>query len=160
MSSLFDYIKAIDEIIANNTDEDGVIAEEVLAELDALEVAKEEKIDNCISFIKSREAMAEMLKKERQAIAKREKTAENEVERVKQYLTFCLAGAKWESTAGKVSYRRSEAVEVEDLDEIPAIYKTEVTEVKADKKAIKEAIKNGYEVPGARLEERQSTVIK
>lgn len=162
MSSLFDYVKAIDEIIASNTDEDGVISEDVLAELDALEMAKNEKVDNCISYIKSRRAMAEMLKAEKQAIDKRQKHAENEAERVAQYLTFCLAGDKWESAAGQVSYRKSEAVIVDDeiaFEEFGEYAITKI-EIKPDKKAIKDAIKGGAEIPGVHLEERQSTIIK
>lgn len=158
MSSLFDYIKAIDEIIANNTDEDGVISEEVVAELDALELEREEKINNCISYIKSRKAMAEMLKAEKMALARRQQIAENEAERIKDYLTFCLNGTKWESTAGKVSYRKSEAVEIEDLGLLPEEFTK--TKIEADKTAIKAAIKEGQEVPGAHLEEKTSTVIK
>lgn len=160
MSSLFDYVKAIDEIIQNNTDEDGVISEEVLAELDALEMAKNEKIDNCISFIKSRKAMAEMLKAEKNALAKRQKTAENEAERIKDYLTFCLAGSKWESAAGQVLYRKSEAVVVDDEEAFDALGEYVITEIKPDKSAIKDVIKSGGSIPGVHLEEKLNTIIK
>lgn len=159
MSTLFDYVKAIDDIIIANTDEDGVIDEEAIKdELEALELARDDKINNCISFIKSRKAIAEALKNEKQAIARRQQIAENEAERVKDYLVYCLGGKKWESTAGQVSYRRSEAVEIEDLSEVPEEFLK--YEVSADKTAIKKALKEGKDIQGAHLEERVSTIIK
>lgn len=159
MSTLFDYVKAIDDIIIANTDEDGVIDEEAIKdELEALELARDDKINNCISFIKSRKAIAEALKNEKQAIARRQQIAENEAERVKDYLVYCLGGQKWESTAGQVSYRRSEAVEIEDLGEVPEEFLK--YEVSADKNAIKKALKEGKDIQGAHLEERVSTIIK
>lgn len=160
MSTLFDYVKAIDDILARNTDEDGVISEEVMEDLEALELARDEKIDNCISFIKSRKAIAEALKNEKQAIARRQQVAENEAERVKEYLTFCLNGSKWESTAGQVSYRKSEAVVVDDEILFIDFGEYHITEIRPDKKAIKEALKAGADIPGVHLEEKQSTIIK
>lgn len=156
---LYDYIKEIDEIMVKAVDEDGVIIdEELMAKLDELELGKSEKVDNCIKFFKSRKAMAEALKNEKMAIAKRQQTAENEAESIKEYLAYCLAGSKWESVAGKISYRNSKAVEIDDIDAIPENFTT--MEIKADKTAIKKAIENGEEVAGAHIEERTSTIIK
>ena len=59
-----------------------------------------------------------------------------------------------------VSYRKSDAVIVDNEDLIPKDYKTEVTETKIDKKALKEAIKWGAEVAGAHVENRTNLSIK
>ena len=160
MSTLFEYVKAIDEIIINNTDEDGVISDEALEELNTLELLKDEKVDNCISFYKSRKAIAEALKQEKANINKRQQTAENEAEWMKNYLASCLDGSKWESTAGQISYRKSETVEIDDVQLLSKEYVTEVTEIKPDKTAIKKAIKEGVGVLGAHLEEHINTMIK
>lgn len=59
-----------------------------------------------------------------------------------------------------VGTRKSTAVNIIDESAIPARYANEVVTVKIDKTAIKDAIKNGEEVPGAQLVERKSISIK
>lgn len=60
----------------------------------------------------------------------------------------------------KISFRKSLAVEVEDEAKLPACYVVTKTTTAPDKKAIKEAIQKGQEVPGASLTERQNLQIK
>lgn len=158
-TSLFNYIRQIEDIIALATDEDGVIDyESIRDELEELQLAKDEKVDNVISFIKSRKAMAEALKNEKAAIAKRQQQAEREVERMKEYLAFCLNGSKWESTAGKVSYRKSQQVIVDNFDLLEPEYLKWKPEV--NKTAIKEDLKQGVVVDGAHIEDKINTIIK
>ena len=57
-----------------------------------------------------------------------------------------------------VSYRKSTAVEITDLDALPFAYT--VTEIKPDKERIAAALKNGETVPGAELVERNNIQIK
>lgn len=59
-----------------------------------------------------------------------------------------------------VGTRKSTAVNIIDESAIPARYASEVVAVKIDKTAIKDAIKNGEEVPGALLVERRLLTIK
>ena len=57
----------------------------------------------------------------------------------------------------KVSFRKSEAVEVDDLL-LPEAYK--VATYKPDKKRLKEDLKNGLEILGAELVERKNLSIR
>ena len=61
----------------------------------------------------------------------------------------------------KISFRTSESVEIDNLDLIPNEYKV-IPEAKprADKKAIKEAIKNGIDIQGAYIQQNKSLQIK
>lgn len=61
----------------------------------------------------------------------------------------------------KISFRKSESVEIDDLDLIPSEYKV-IPEAKprADKKAIKDAIKNGIDIQGAYIQQNKSLQIK
>ena len=156
--TLFDYVKEIEDIIFRSTDEDGIISDDVIEKRDEHELEKEDKVNNCSKFYKSRKAMAEALKTEKMAIAKRQQIAENEAERMKEYLAFCLDGSKWESVAGKISYRNSKAVVIDNEDSVPMDYK--VATYKVDKTRIKDAIEHGENVIGAYIEERVNTVIK
>lgn len=158
-TSLFNYIRQIDDIIAGATDEDGVIDyESIKDEIEALTLERDEKIDNVISFIKSRMAMAEALKNEIRTMTRRQKQAEGEAARMKEYLAFCLNGSKWESTAGKVYYRSSQSVKIDDASELSDEYvRIERVPIKT---AIKDDIKQGIIVRGAHIEESMSTIIK
>lgn len=60
----------------------------------------------------------------------------------------------------KIGFRKSEAVEIDNCELVPAVYMIEKVTEAPDKKAIKDAIKAGKEVPGASLVTRQNLQIK
>jgi len=60
----------------------------------------------------------------------------------------------------KINFRKSESVEVADLNLLESEYKKVVTTESADKTAIKEAIKNGIQVTGAVLKQNLNLQIK
>lgn len=67
---------------------------------------------------------------------------------------------KVESPLFKLSVRRSEAVEVDLVEALPNAFKNVKNVVTADKVAIKEAIKRGENITGARLVENFNIQIK
>jgi hypothetical protein len=67
---------------------------------------------------------------------------------------------KIESPLFKVSLRRSEAVEVDVVEALPVAFQNVKNVVTADKMAIKEAIKKGENVFGARIIENFNLQIK
>jgi hypothetical protein len=88
---------------------------------------------------------------------------EKVVDRLKNALreSMLISGTdKLESDFWRFSVRRSEAVEVDLLEALPANYVTEKTTKSADKVAIKEAIKRGENITGARIVENFSLQIK
>jgi hypothetical protein len=88
---------------------------------------------------------------------------EKVVDRLKNALreSMLISGTdKLESEFFRFSVRRSEAVEVDLLEALPANYVTEKTTKSADKVAIKEAIKRGENITGARIVENFSLQIK
>ena len=160
MANLFEYNDMIDEVMAMAVNEDGeIIDDAVMEQLNSLQMERAEKIDNCLAYYKNRKAMAEALKAEKKAIADRQRIAENEAESIKRYLGMALAGEKYESIKGKVSYRRSEEVHVDDITKLPEEYLKYKPE--PNKTAIKEAIKkDGVVIEGAWIEEKTNTIIK
>lgn len=60
----------------------------------------------------------------------------------------------------KISYRKSETVNVYDLDKLPKEYIKEKVEISADKTNIKKAIKEGKEINGAELKTNINLQIK
>lgn len=102
-------------------------------------------------------------KEETERLRKLIKRAERSQEWMKGAMLDVMVGLdKPKVSAGTftVGTRKSTAVNIIDESAIPARYASEVVTVKIDKTAIKDAIKNGEEVPGAQLVERKSLTIK
>ena len=59
-----------------------------------------------------------------------------------------------------VTTRKSESIEVEDVNQLPKEYKVIKVTEQADKKALKEAIKKGEEIDGVKLITNQNLRIK
>ena len=67
---------------------------------------------------------------------------------------------KLETTTLKISFRKSESVEIDNEGDIPAQFLKEKITYTIDKVAIKEAIKKGEVVIGARLQQNKNIQIK
>ena len=133
-------------------------------QLDKLQMEREKKLENVACWIKDLKAEAEALKNEKQALAERQKVAENKAESLKKWLEYALQGEKFKTPKCAISFRKSEAVEVTDEglnnlmkehDEL-LTYKTP----EPNKTAIKQALKDGLNVAGVQLVQNTSTIIK
>lgn len=127
-------------------------------QLNALQMLREDKIESIALWIKDLKAEAEALKTEKLAFQARQAAAESKAKSLKNYLANALNGEKFKTTRCAVSFRKAEKVEITDELELPPEFTT--VEIKADKTAIKQAIKQGQEIAGARLVESTSCIIK
>ena len=130
-----------------------------LSALDNLQMARDEKVDNIACFIKNLKAEAEAIRTEEKKLADRRRACENHAERLKTYLANNLCGEKFKSPRASISWRKSEAVVVDDLWRIPDEF-LEYKDPVPNKIAIKQAIKQGFTVEGVELEDRLNMVIK
>lgn len=90
-------------------------------------------------------------------------TKDRSISRLKEALrdAMLVSGIeKVESPLFKLSVRRSEAVEVDVVEALPSAFQNVKNVVTADKVAIKEAIKRGEFVMGARIIEKFNLQIK
>ena len=95
---------------------------------------------------KSRENKKEWIKKNVDNFIRRQFTDENgnlDSEGLNKY--------KLELPHSKISYRKSESVEVNDISLLPKEYRKEKIEVSADKAELKKVLKSGKEINGAKL---------
>lgn len=130
--------------------------------LEALEIQRDEKIENIALFIKELTAEAKAIKEEKMVLAKRQQNAENKAESLKRYLTSCLDGEKFFTPKVAISYRKSQTVEFIDgfdVNQLPEQYQRRV-DPEADKTALKNALKEGKEIYGVYLAEHNNTIIK
>lgn len=127
--------------------------------LDELMLMREEKLENLALWVKNLKAEASAIKAEEKALAERRQAKERKAESIKAYLEKELAGQKFETSRAVCSFRKSQKVEITDLDKIPDDY-LRYSAPTADKTAIKAAIKDGLTVEGAELVDSVSMTIK
>lgn len=156
-------IEAFDLAIDPETGE--LIDEEAFDRLNALQENFEEKVENLALYVKDLKAQAVALKAEKDALAKRQKAAERRAESIERYLQNALQGQKRTYTRAAISYRKSEAVVIEDETEFLQFYKgrefvKEKIERSVDKTCVKGLLKQGEILLGAHLEQRENIQIK
>jgi hypothetical protein len=127
--------------------------------LEELELARDVKVENICLWIKNLKAEAEALKAEKEVFAQRQKAAENKMESLKRYISGYLEGAAFESAKVKVSFRKSEAVEIMEGAVIPDEY-LRFKEPEINKTALKTALKSGVSIAGVHIIENQNIQIK
>lgn len=154
MASLYEIDAAILACIDYETGE--VID---IGQLAALQMEREQKIESIALWYKNLLSDAAAYKAEKDAFAEKERRAADKAERLKQFLLDALQGEKYKSTRVSISYRKSDSVVVEDVLNLPTQY-VKFSDPEPRKLEIKQAIKNGEEVRGARLESKQSIIIK
>ena len=141
MSSIYtlnkDYAELSAMLEAAETPEE---IEAIQNTLEMLDLSIEEKIENTAKYMINVESDIQGIKAEIDRLNKVKKSKESTIE------TF------------KAGYRKSESVEIINLDVIPADF-TKV-EIKADKTAIKKALKAGETVEGAEIKVNQNFYIK
>ena len=162
---LYKIDKAIEEAINLGTDlETGELLS--IDEVEALMLEKQTKIENIACWIKNLKSDLEALKAERDSFNQRIKQTNTKLVSLTAYLEFCLNGEKFESEKCKITYRKSETVEIENE---PAFlgwaeeYGDEYLRYKTpeiDKTKLKESIKHGAEIPFVELKEHQNMQIK
>lgn len=131
--------------------------------LDALSMAREDKIENIAMWIKNLNAEAKAIREEEKNLADRRKVSENKSESLRKYLDRILNGEKFSTAKVAISYRKSTAVEIADEEAFAksadATYLVQQPP-KIDRTAIKDALKAGAVINGAELVERNNIQIK
>lgn len=156
--TLFDINKAILDFEYEIDEETGEILN--AEALDQLQMAREDKIEGVGLWIKNLTAEAEAVKKEKDAMADRQRRLEKKVESLKRYLEWALQGEKFSTPRISMTFRRSESVYIPDETELDDRFVNITMVKKPDKKLIKDTLKAGLEVPGAELVMKQNLQIK
>lgn len=164
---LYEINREIEDILENSIDmETGEISEDAIERLNALQMERDAKVENIALWHKDLMAEAKAISDEIKALQERKKSLEKKMDWQESYLTFALDGQKYESPKVAITYRKSQAVEIYDMDRFIEDHKDDpdVVNVKvewsANKTNIKKMLKEGQEIDGAVLVERQNMQIK
>lgn len=147
----------INEQIAGLVDpETGEIAD--FEAFEKLNLDLDTKIKNIALWIVNLRSDAEQLEEQEKKFRDRKTAAKNKAESLKNLLDGFLSGEKRSYPEVVISYRKSEQVTVDDdakLDDRFLRIKAEI-----DKTALKDALKHGEVIDGARLEVKNNIQIK
>lgn len=142
---------------------DGELTPELEERLKINEANMAKKMEDYCKAIRWYDTQILAAKEETERLRKLIKRAERSQEWMKGAMLDVMEGLdKPKVSAGTftVGTRKSTAVNIIEESAIPARYAREVVTVKIDKTAIKDAIKNGEEVPGAQLVEKSILSIR
>lgn len=128
--------------------------------LDALQMARADKVEAVALWIKNLTADANAYKAEKDAFAEREKKALARIEQLKKWLAMACDGQKFNTWRCAVNFRKSERVDIADESKIPQELLTCKTMIAPDKAAIKEALKAGEIIEGCTLVTHYNPIIK
>jgi hypothetical protein len=114
-------------------------------------------------IVKQMESDISIIEDEIKRLGELKKSREKAVERLEKTLSNAMQLfeiEKLETPTLKINFRKSEAVEIDNEKEIPSRFLKAKTTYTIDKMAIKEAIKNGELISGARLQQNKNIQIK
>jgi hypothetical protein len=141
--------------------------EELTPELEAMLVINQEKmevkVNNYAKVIANIQSDSEAIDQEIKRLKAMKDSKDRAITRLKDAVREAMlvsAIDKIESPLFKLSLRRSESVEVDIVEALPSQFINVKNVVSADKVAIKEAIKRGENITGARIIENFNLQIK
>ncbi|MDE5583301.1 MAG: siphovirus Gp157 family protein [Ruminococcus sp.] len=154
MPTLYEIDSAVMACVDEETGE--ILNEE---RLNALLMERNKKLEGVALWIKNIESDAAAIRAERDALDKRMKSAENRAKSLREWLKNALECQPFETARVRVSFRKSESTEIDESVLDRKWCKEKITYT-PDKPAIKNAIKAGQTVAGARLVINQNIQIK
>ena len=146
----------------------GLIPDDAIQDtLDSIQISFEDKADNTASFIKGLRAEAKAIKAEEDALKGRRQSTENKADRLEQYLAdnMLSAGlAEVKTPRNRLRFRRSTYLHIDDEGDFMrnkdnAAYLRQ-GKVSISRAEVTKAIKDGKNVAGATLNERQNLQIE
>ena len=163
--NLYEINNAIEEVINNGFSIDNETGEVLFepSDLDSLNEQFDEKADNIACYIKDIDALNDSISNEIKALQERKKQNESKIEKLKSYLTDVLAQRnmkKFESARNKITFKKSQSVNVIDDDKISADYFITDIVSKLDKKTLLADLKAGKEVDGCSLLTKNNMILK
>lgn len=158
--------REIDERLLQLVDEDGEILD--LQEFEHLQMEREQKCENMGFWIMDLRDEQEALKREIDRLQARLHRAQDKEARLREFLTAILNGEKLKTARISVSYRSSEAVDIEDEDAVRRFAERDeryedilrYKQPEISKTEIKRLIQTGTPVPGAKLVPRTSLLVR
>lgn len=132
--------------------------------IDALELSRDEKLDNVASWIESNKAKIDWLDTKLKQLREVKQHLNNQNDRLNNYLTDAIddAGVKSIQTKNHILKPRNsrESVIIDNVEDLPIDYVKREETIKPVKKEIYADLRKGKKIPGAHLEANRRTIIQ
>lgn len=145
----------LDEMVENDSS--------LVEYLDGVQMQLQEKVNNIVRYSRNLELTAEMIDVEIKRLSELKNVYKNKSDSLKDYISYSMQKngiEKVETDIARLSFRKSQTVEIEDISKLPERFVVTKVSKTPDKKAIKEAIENGEAVEGARIDTHNNLQIK
>lgn len=143
--------------------ESGAMDEQTFLDtLEGMERDVEARMLNTARYIATLDAEAAAIKAVEDARKAERQRIEKQAERLRNYLAHhcSVTGIVPKAADIALSIRKSTAVKISNEEALPSDFWRETIKREPDKTAISKAIKDGFSVPGAELENRTSITIR
>lgn len=141
--------------------------EGVLEELESLEIARKDKLENLAKYILDVKAEAAKAKAEKLRLGDMQKALENKQKRLMSLMEYYTAGENTDCGVAKVTYRTTKSLEVSSAGDAAAWLQANgypdlytVGEVTLDKRAVTKLVDGGEAIPGVALKVGRSCTLK
>lgn len=134
-----------------------------LSDLCDLQMRLEDKLDGCATWLRHMEGQVDAIKAEEKRLAERRKSVEKALQSYRRYMVSAvkeLPSERLKTAYNTVSVRHTKAVQVLDEGAAPEELMRVKVEKSPDKKAIREKLMAGGEVPGCALVVNESLNVR
>ena len=132
--------------------------------LDAMHIEFDQQILELRNKVINLNAEVTALKTEKSKLDKRMKAGEKEADRCKSFLAYLLKGEKYKNGAVSISYRKSDKLIIDDIEQLMNWAKTEgrgfLKEPELMEGDIKKALKLGTAIPACHIEEKNNIQVR
>jgi len=163
MGNLFQISVEMQSIMNELIENDGELTPELEQMLTIAESNLREKSSNYAYVVRSLEYDNDIIDSEIKRLQGLKKTRTNAIDRLKNALTNAMIicdVSEITTATTKISFRKSEVLEIVDETKVPKKYKTNVVTTKIDKNEIKSDLKAGKRINGVELIQKQNIQIK
>lgn len=143
---------------------EGLTEEAMQEAVEQLQMEHDDKLDALCAMAKNYKAEASDIREEKMKLAKRQKSAENAFERAKNYIGLLLGGDKFKNPKHSVYYLTTQELVVDDKEGLLEWAKVNapgfLNEPTIREGDLKQAMKNGLNIPFAHLQENKNVVVR
>lgn len=134
-----------------------------LEKIESIALSTQEKVLDCARAVKNMSVLLDALKSQKKELESRIRTTERISETIKMRVVEAMRTLDTKSIKDvdiAITARKSESLQIDDESKIPAEFWNEKVTRTVDKKGLKEAVKAGAEVEGARIVPSFSLLIR
>lgn len=159
--TLYELNEQIEDLTERMIDpETGEVDEEIMNQIDLLKMDVDAKLDAIGIVIKSLTGEIDIFTQEKKNLQKNIDSRMRKIERLCNYSNLVLKGKPKSLRHVQYSYHKSQKVQIVNEDMIPDKYMKFEMKSTPVKTEIKKALKNGENVPGCYLEDKNNLIVK